>query len=97
MTDGQTKTLRDFERKVRRIIDLYSELKLKYSELNGEVVVQRAKIEALTEENVRLKSQYESLKIARFLEVKQGDFAIAKERIDRLVNEINDCIRLING
>ena len=40
---------------------------------------------------------YQSLKMAKFMEISDGDIKSAKQRLTRLVREINRCIGLLNS
>jgi predicted nucleic acid-binding Zn-ribbon protein len=97
MTGEQAKILSDFHARVRQVMFISERLRVENSELKEQVAVQKKEIEALTAEKAKLQAQYENLKTARILEVRQGDFARAKKRIDDLVNEIDGCIRLLHG
>jgi predicted RNase H-like nuclease (RuvC/YqgF family) len=97
MTGEQAKILTDFEARVRQVMQISEKLRQENSELIKQTAAQKKEIEALTAEKAQLQAQYENLKTARILEVRQGDFAKAKKRIDDLVNEIDGCIRLLNG
>ena len=54
---------------------------------------------ALTElqvEQEELKAAYESLKIAKMIEISDTDMKNAKSRLSKLVREVNKCIALLN-
>ena len=56
-------------------------------------------LEALTElqvEQEELKAAYESLKIAKMIEISDTDMKNAKSRLSKLVREVNKCIALLN-
>jgi len=95
MTGEQEEILADFELKVRQLMQLCGELRRENAGLKTLTTGQIKEIERLTEDKKQLQSQYENLKTARIIEVRQGDFASAKQRIDNLVNEIDGCIRLL--
>ncbi|MDR1562429.1 MAG: hypothetical protein LBS54_05010 [Dysgonamonadaceae bacterium] len=96
MTGEQEKILCDFEGRVRQLMKLCDKLRKENRELNIMVAGKDSEIESLIQKNEQLQIQYENLKIARIIEVKQGDFTRAKTKIDDLVNEIDNCIRLLN-
>ncbi|MDR1371984.1 MAG: hypothetical protein LBJ17_02505 [Dysgonamonadaceae bacterium] len=96
MTDGQEKTLSNFAVRVRQIMQLCDKLRRENCEIREQLDVKNSEIESLTMKFRQLERQYENLKTARIIEVKQGDFTRAKTKIDDLINEIDNCIRLLN-
>lgn len=74
----------------------YQEIRRENDELYtmvGDLEKQVATLEA------KLKQQehdYQSLKMARMMEITDGDLEGAKERIARLIREVNKCISLLS-
>ncbi|MDR0505885.1 MAG: hypothetical protein LBH32_03575 [Dysgonamonadaceae bacterium] len=52
--------------------------------------------DALLEENKVLKYKYDNLKMVKIISVKQDDFKAAKNRLSKLVREVDKCIALLN-
>jgi FtsZ-binding cell division protein ZapB len=96
MTGEQEKILCKLEIRVRQLIDKCDGLRRENHELKADIAGKNSEIESVTGRNEQLQKQYENLKTARIIEVRQGDFAKAKMKIDDLINKINDCIRLLN-
>ena len=97
MTSDEQKRIRSFEARVRQLI-------LQYRNLQDDIESLQAAIEQKDKEIAKLKGQlksmdktYQSLKMAKFMEISDGDIKSAKQRLTRLVREINRCIGLLNS
>jgi hypothetical protein len=51
----------------------------------------------LEETNKTIKVKYDNLKMAKIIAVKQDDWKGAKDRLSKLVKEVDQCIALLNG
>ena len=79
---------------ITRLIALYEKEAKRAEELSRELESSRAKEKEYKEQITELNSRIENLKLYEALSG-QGDKALAKERIDRLVREIDKCISLL--
>jgi hypothetical protein len=96
MTEKQSKLLYMFEDRVRKLISVCDGLRLENSELKLQIeAMQRAQNE-LEETNKTIKVKYDNLKMARIISVKQDDLTGAKDRLSKLVKEVDACIALLN-
>ena len=96
MTDAQKKTLTEFEARVRQLVFMYETLKLENDELKQQVAGKGEQLLQASEEMKLLKAKYDNLKMARIIEVRQDDFKGAKQRLSKLVREVEKCIALLN-
>ena len=96
MTDAQKKTLTEFEARVRQLMFMYETLKLENDELKQQVAGKGEQLLQASEEMKLLKAKYDNLKMARIIEVRQDDFKGAKQRLSKLVREVEKCIALLN-
>jgi cell division protein FtsB len=96
MTGEQFKIISNFEARVRQLMFLCDKLREENVELKNQIAGQKVSNESLSEENKQLKEKYDNLKTARIISVRQGDFAKAKKRVENLIQEINECIALLN-
>lgn len=96
MTEDQSKLLSIFEARVRQLMFLCDNLKKTNEDLKLQVDDLDRKYEEVKAENKMLKVKYDNLKIARIISVKQDDFKGAKNRISKLVKEVDKCIALLN-
>lgn len=82
--------------RVRQLILKYSEVKKENDELYGLIDERDQKIKALTDEVDRLKSEYATLKMARMIEVTDGDVDDTRKRVSQLIRDVNQCITLLS-
>jgi len=96
MTDDQRQLLADFESKIRLLMSSYAKLKGEYKALKEESANKDNEIQAKNEEIERLNLRYETLKIARVVSVGQNEMTGAKMRLTKLVQDVDECIALLN-
>lgn len=96
MTDEDSKLVEDFESKIRRLMDLYENVKERNKELIALLETEKRKNEQLRSDFAALTESYQTLKQSKVLEVSGQDIDDTKQRINRLVREIDHCIDLLN-
>jgi predicted RNase H-like nuclease (RuvC/YqgF family) len=96
MTDEDSKLVEDFESKIRKLMDLYEVLKDKNKELIALLETEKRENEQLRKDLANLTESYQTLKQSKVLEVSGQDIDDTKQRINRLVREIDHCIDLLN-
>ena len=55
-----------------------------------------AKIKQLEEQLELARKSYESLKLARMIEVSEADMESAKKRLSKLIRDVNKCLTLLS-
>lgn len=95
MSDNN-KTLTLFATRVRQMILQFAEVKKENEELYAMVDARDKEIEQLKERVVQAQRDYNSLKMAKMLEVTDGDLEKAKKRLAGLIREVNKCITLLS-
>jgi len=96
MTEEQNKLLGVFEARVRQVMLLCDDLRGEVCNLKEQKKDLEESYDALLEENKKLKNKYDNLKMVRIISVKQDDFKAAKNRLSKLVREVDKCIALLN-
>ena len=96
MTDEDSKLVESFESKIRKLMDLYVNTKEKYNELSALLEKEKRENEQLRTDLANLNESYQTLKQSKVLEVSGQDIDDTKQRINRLVREIDHCIDLLN-
>lgn len=96
MTDDERRQLKNFDAKVRQLISLYTVLKKENADLYTELDRKEEEIERLKSELRQSQSDYSNLKIAKMIEISDGELKLSKQKISRLVREINKCIGLLS-
>ena len=90
------KTLADFETRVRQMILQFQELKKENGRLQALVEEQATEIEELKARVTQADNDYNSLKMARMLEISDGNLDEAKERLSRMIRQVNRCIAILS-
>ena len=94
--DSNEKTLNTFATRVRQMILQYAELKKENDELYALVDQREQEIKQLQEELSQAETDYNSLKMAKMLEVTDGDMESAQKRVAKLIRDVNKCITLLS-
>lgn len=97
MTAAEEKTIRDLQTRTRQLILKFQQLKEENETLLDELVSKDAELEAVKKENRLLNTQYANLKMAKMLEIGDTDLAAAKQRVAKLVRDVDKCIALLKG
>lgn len=97
MTDGDTLLIAQFEMKLRKLMDLYEDLKGRNHDLERQLAKKDEQIALLNGQLESLGSSYSNLKQSKVLEVSGHDLDSTRQRIDGLVREIDHCIKLLNS
>ena len=74
----------------------YAELKKENDELYALVDQREQEIKQLQEELSQAEADYNSLKMAKMLEVTDGDMESAQKRVAKLIRDVNKCITLLS-
>lgn len=85
-----------FSTRVRQMILQYKDLVKRNAELCAMVNEREAQIERLNAQQTQMQNDYNSLKMARMLEVTDGDVEKAQKRLQSLIRDVNKCITLLS-
>ena len=94
--ESNEKTLNTFATRVRQMILQYAELKKENDELYALVDQREQEIKQLQEELSQAETDYNSLKMAKMLEVTDGDMESAQKRVAKIIRDVNKCITLLS-
>ena len=90
------KILADFETRVRQMILQYQQLKKENMQLQQQIGEQATEIEELKARVTQADNDYNALKMARMLEISDGNLDEAKERLSRMIRQVNKCIAILS-
>lgn len=90
------KTLADFQTRVRQMILQFQELKKENGRLQTLIGEQATEIEELKARVTQADNDYNSLKMARMLEITDGNLEEAKERLAKMIRQVNKCIAILS-
>jgi len=88
--------LNQFSTRVRQMLLQYKELKKENAELYTMVDEREEQIKTLNAKLAQAQNDYNSLKMAKMLEVTDGDVESAQKRLQRLIRDVNKCITLLS-
>jgi len=94
--DANEKTLTQFTTRIRQLILQFQENKKENERLNEAVNQRNARISELEEQLSQAKADYESLKMAKMIEITDGDMESARKRLAKLIKDVNKCITLLS-
>lgn len=96
MTEEDKKLLNTFEAKLRHLMYLYDELKQENARLKQCLVEKDEEISRKEHSRKELEAMYTNLKMARTISIHDKDINDTKQRLSRLVREVDRCIALLN-
>ncbi len=90
------KTLATFETRLRQMILRFQQLKKENEDLYGVVKKGEQELAQLREKLEQQQNDYNSLKMAKMIEITDGDLSGAKERLSKLIRDVNKCIAILS-
>ena len=96
MTQNE-QTLATFETRVRQMILRFQEMKKENEELYQMVSKNEQDIKTLQGQLAQAANDYNALEMARMIEITDGDLQGAKERLSKLIRDVNKCISILQG
>ena len=90
------KTLATFETRLRQMLLRFQELKKENGELSQMLETNKKTVVQLQEQLNQKQSDYDSLKMAKMIEITDGNLDGAKERLSKLIREVNKCIAILS-
>ena len=96
MTEKESKLLQDFEEKVLQLTSMYNLLEENYKKLEKTNSDLKNQINELQEENMSIKKDYQNATMAIALSGSQEDSRMTKNKINRLIKEIDQCIAMLS-
>lgn len=95
MTQNE-KVLATFQTRIRQMILRFQELKKENSDLYAMMDESDKRIKQLEAKLAQQEHDYQSLKMARMMEITDGDLDGAKDRVAKLIREVNKCITVLS-
>ena len=74
----------------------FQELKKENGELSQLLESNKKTVAQLQEQLTQKQSDYDSLKMAKMIEITDGNLDGAKERLSKLIREVNKCIAILS-
>ena len=96
MTAQEEQALHLFETRVRQLILSYQKLAQDNQRLQQELVEKQQALDEALAQNQQINMDYNNLKPARMMTVNGEDLQSAKNRLSKLIREVDKCIALLN-
>lgn len=96
MTNRYEELINAFELKLRKLISEYQSLQNQNAELKAELDRKHTDLMFAHQEVLELRKNYDHLRIARNLGVTEEDRSDSKQRINKMVREIDKCLALLD-
>ena len=89
------KTIANFETRIRQMILRFQEMKKENQNLYEVIEKSEKNIAELRAKLEQQQNDYQSLKMAKMIEITDGDLTGAKERLSKLIRDVNKCIAIL--
>ena len=93
---SDNQSLTTFETRVRQMILRFQELKKENENLQALVEKNGLDIQDLQAKLTQADHDYNSLKMAKMMEITDGDLEGAKARLTKLIRDVNRCIAILS-
>ena len=90
------KVLATFQTRIRQMILRFLELKKENADLYVMVEEGETRIKQLEAKLAQQERDYQSLKMARMMEITDGDLDGAKSRVAKMIRDVNKCIAILS-
>ena len=90
------KTIATFESRMRQMILRFQELRKENVDLYAMLEKNERDIKELQARLDQRQHDYDSLKMAKMIEITDGDLEGAKERLSKLIRDVNKCIAILS-
>ena len=95
--DANEKLITTFATRVRQMLLQHQESKKENAELYAMVDERDKRLREVEETLLGLRRDYDTLKMAKMLEVTDGDLETSRKRVNKLIRDVNKCITLLSG
>jgi phosphoenolpyruvate synthase/pyruvate phosphate dikinase len=96
MTEEDKKLLSTFEARLRHLMYLHDELKRENAEIKQLLEAKQEEVAKLRSDFNELEVIYANLKIAKTISLTSNEVKDTKQRLSKLVREVDKCIALLN-
>ena len=90
------KTIVEFQTKVHALILQFQNLKKENEELYAMLEKNESDVRELRQQLLVKQQEFDAFKAAKMLEVSDGDIQSARERLAKLIRDVNKCIAVLS-
>ena len=95
MTSNE-QTIATFQTRVRDLLHRFQELKKENADLYAMVEKNEQDMKQLQAKLAKADQDYNALKMAKMMEITDGDLESAKARVAKLIRDVNKCIAILS-
>ncbi|MDY6250344.1 MAG: hypothetical protein SPL64_04540 [Bacteroidaceae bacterium] len=96
MTKDELAALQIFETRARQLMMGYAKLQEKNTEAEQQIAKLREELATSKQVLEQVQREYDTLKLAKMINIADADIKDARQRINSLVHEIDKCIAMLN-
>ena len=89
-------SLANFQTRVRQMILRFQERKKEGDELRAVIAKNEQDMKQLQAKLTQAENDYQSLKMAKMMEITDGDLENAKGRLAKMIRDVNKCIAILS-
>lgn len=89
-------TLLAFETRVRQMILHFKQLKKENQDLLEQIEKNKQDIAAIQAKLTQAENDFNSLKMAKMMQITDGDLDGAKARVNKMIRDVNKCIAILS-
>lgn len=93
--DSSEQTLSTFQTRARQLVLRFKQIEKENEELYGMLDNSEKRIKELEAALEQKSKDYDSLKMARMIGISDGDIEKTKERLSKLIRNVNKCIAVL--
>ena len=97
MTGVDDFVIENFESKLNRLMDAYTQLSAENVALREQLTQQSVELAKVREQYDELTASYANLKLAKIISVNDSEIGDTRRRLLKLVREVDRCIALLNA
>ena len=90
------KTLATFETRLRQVLLRFQELKKENASLMDMLESSEKTVKEMQQKLDQQQQDYETLKMAKMIEITDGNLQGAKDRLSKLIRDVNKCIAILS-
>ncbi|MBR2018461.1 MAG: hypothetical protein IKA00_14425 [Prevotella sp.] len=94
--NSNEQTLTVFQTRIHQLILQFQALKKENEELYAMLYKNEKDISDLKEKLIQASNDYDSLKMAKMVQITDGDLETSKKRLSKLIRDVNKCIAVLS-
>ncbi len=96
MTEEHSKLLKTFEKRITLLMQIVKRYKLELATYKSECDRKQKELMLAHKQIVELQDKYDNLKVAKTVSLSKQEIKDGKQRLSKMMREIDNCIALLN-